>query len=67
MTTSDGSKRLISTIMDVSKTYCIAYIVQFKKKLFKLLNLDRNNIQKAGVQYILDSVVDELMKNPDRR
>ncbi|XP_061576630.1 lysosomal alpha-mannosidase [Cololabis saira] len=28
---------------------------------------DRNNIQHAGVQYILDSVVDQLMKNPDRR
>ncbi|XP_057699367.1 lysosomal alpha-mannosidase [Corythoichthys intestinalis] len=28
---------------------------------------DRNDIQHAGVQYILDSVVDELLKNPDRR
>ncbi|KAM6940660.1 lysosomal alpha-mannosidase [Xenentodon cancila] len=28
---------------------------------------DRNNIQHAGVQYILDSVVDQLVKNPDRR
>ncbi|XP_024863643.1 lysosomal alpha-mannosidase [Kryptolebias marmoratus] len=28
---------------------------------------DRNNIQHAGVQYILDSVVDQLLKNPDRR
>ncbi|KAM9313685.1 lysosomal alpha-mannosidase [Pholidichthys leucotaenia] len=27
----------------------------------------RNNIQHAGVQYILDSVVDQLLKNPDRR
>uniref|UniRef100_A0A8C6KDZ4 Alpha-mannosidase n=1 Tax=Nothobranchius furzeri TaxID=105023 RepID=A0A8C6KDZ4_NOTFU len=30
-------------------------------------DLDRNNIQHAGVQYILDSVVDQLLKNPDRR
>uniref|UniRef100_A0A8K9Y0E8 Alpha-mannosidase n=1 Tax=Oncorhynchus mykiss TaxID=8022 RepID=A0A8K9Y0E8_ONCMY len=28
---------------------------------------DRNDIQHAGVQYILDSVVDQLLKNPDRR
>ncbi|XP_019717347.1 lysosomal alpha-mannosidase [Hippocampus comes] len=28
---------------------------------------DRNDIQHAGVQYILDSVVEELQKNPDRR
>lgn len=28
---------------------------------------DRNNIQHAGVQYILDSVVDQLQKDPSRR
>ncbi|KAM4585370.1 lysosomal alpha-mannosidase [Odontesthes bonariensis] len=28
---------------------------------------DHNEIQHAGVQYILDSVVDQLLKNPDRR
>ncbi|XP_051940570.1 lysosomal alpha-mannosidase [Hippocampus zosterae] len=28
---------------------------------------DRNDIQHAGVQYILDSVVEELRKNPNRR
>ncbi|KAM8843149.1 lysosomal alpha-mannosidase [Synchiropus picturatus] len=28
---------------------------------------DRNDIQHAGVQYILDSVVEELLKNPERR
>uniref|UniRef100_A0A3P8PCL8 Lysosomal alpha-mannosidase n=1 Tax=Astatotilapia calliptera TaxID=8154 RepID=A0A3P8PCL8_ASTCA len=28
---------------------------------------DRNDIQHAGVQYILDSVVDQLLKNQDRR
>uniref|UniRef100_A0A182IWS0 Glycoside hydrolase family 38 N-terminal domain-containing protein n=1 Tax=Anopheles atroparvus TaxID=41427 RepID=A0A182IWS0_ANOAO len=27
----------------------------------------RNNIQKAGVQYIIDSVVQELLKDPNRR
>jgi len=27
----------------------------------------RNNIQKAGVQYILDSVIQALLKDPDRR
>lgn len=39
--------------------------------LLSFLNLcapaDRNDIQHAGVQYILDSVVDQLLKNPDRR
>ena len=29
--------------------------------------LARNNIQHAGVQYILDSVVRALDQNPDRR
>ncbi|KAF7652581.1 hypothetical protein LDENG_00095180 [Lucifuga dentata] len=28
---------------------------------------DRNDIQHAGVQYILDSVVEQLLKNADRR
>lgn len=28
---------------------------------------DRNDIQHAGVQYILDSVVEQLLKNPQRR
>ncbi|MEQ2159382.1 hypothetical protein GOODEAATRI_022294, partial [Goodea atripinnis] len=34
---------------------------------FLHLCVDRNDIQHAGVQYILDSVVDQLLKNPDRR
>jgi hypothetical protein len=29
--------------------------------------LARTGIQKAGVQYILDSVVEELQANPERR
>ncbi len=37
--------------------------------LFQLIlsYLARNNIQHAGVQYILDSVVRALDQNPDRR
>ncbi len=35
--------------------------------VFVYLCIDRNDIQHAGVQYILDSVVDQLLKNPDRR
>jgi len=27
----------------------------------------KNNIQHAGVQYIIDTVISELIKNPDRR
>lgn len=29
--------------------------------------IDRNDIQNAGVQYILDTVVDALAKDPNRR
>jgi lysosomal alpha-mannosidase len=29
--------------------------------------LDRNDIQHAAVQYILDSVIESLLENPDRR
>lgn len=28
---------------------------------------DRNDIQRAGVQYTIDSVVDELLKDSSRR
>ena len=29
--------------------------------------LDRNDIQNAGVQYIIDSVIEELLKDPTKR
>jgi lysosomal alpha-mannosidase len=32
-----------------------------------LSHLARNNIQHAGVQYIIDSVIHALDENPDRR
>lgn len=32
-----------------------------------LKNIARSQIQEAGVQYIIDSVVDELKDHPDRR
>ena len=32
-----------------------------------VFHLARNNIQHAGVQYILDSVIRALDQNPDRR
>ena len=36
--------------------------------LIKLINnLFRNDIQRAGVQYIIDSVVQALLKDPARR
>lgn len=28
---------------------------------------EKNNIQNAGVQYILDSVIQELLKDPNKR
>ena len=31
------------------------------------IRLDRNDIQHAGVQFILDSVIPDLVANPDRR
>lgn len=35
--------------------------------MFIALSTARNDIQKAGVQYILDSVIDELQADPERR
>jgi hypothetical protein len=35
--------------------------------IYSLFYLARNDIQQAGVQYILDSVVLALDENPDRR
>ncbi len=40
---------------------------QFLQKTFLLFYLARNDIQHAGVQYILDSVIFALEENPDRR
>ena len=37
------------------------------KFLFLFLHLARNDIQNAGVQYILDTVVEELQKDENRR
>src|SRR5271163_3559934 len=44
--------------------------LMFMKVIFLInimFHLARNNIQHAGVQYILDSVVRALDANPDRR
>jgi len=40
---------------------------QFLQKKILLFYLARNDIQHAGVQYILDSVIFALEENPDRR
>lgn len=80
MMMSAGWRLLISISMEVSLSpthskeclhlSCEFYII---KRFFHLKSVhvfmcaDRNDIQHAGVQYILDSVVDQLLKNPDRR
>ena len=51
--------------MEVYKLYHRKYTNVFIIHI--LFHLARNNIQHAGVQYILDSVVRALDKNPDRR
>ncbi len=35
--------------------------------IYTVFDIARNNIQHAGVQYIIDSVVHALDQNPDRR
>ncbi len=34
---------------------------------YSILNVARNDIHHQGVQYILDSVIQSLIDNPDRR
>lgn len=46
---------------------CVVLQSQIKFSLCVCVCVDRNDIQHAGVQYILDSVVEQLLKNPDRR
>ena len=56
-----GLKLLINIIMDVRQK-----IVQKKNQLVDQI-LARNDIQRAGVQYILDTVIPRLVEDPTRR
>lgn len=57
----------------VSITYNLTFIQSNLKKKFKLicknyfLTLDETQHQKAGVQYIISSVIQSLQTNPDRK
>lgn len=44
---------------------CI-FIIRIKN-LINFTFTEKNNIQRAGVQYILDSVVQELLQDPSKR
>jgi lysosomal alpha-mannosidase len=54
-----GLKQLINIFMDVRQT-----IFQFYPKFFILA---RKDIRPQGVQYIIDSAIESLLENPDRR
>ena len=41
--------------------------LDFQMNFFSCPLLARNDIQHAGVQYILDSVIESLLENADRR
>lgn len=62
MMMSVGSKRLTNIFMAVNPN-CLSLQEFFILELF----VAQNNIQHAGVQYILDSVVRALDKDPSRR
>ena len=65
-----GWKQLTSIIMDVSCVDVFFYncwMNELSIICFLLPNTARTDIQEAGVQYIIDSVVDELQGFPDRR
>jgi lysosomal alpha-mannosidase len=64
MTMLVGKKQSISITMDVS--YGLVHTIVMNNFMnFDLLA--RSEITNRGVQYILDSVVQALMENPDRR
>lgn len=68
MMTWDGLKLSINITTEVCIFICLIDYLNMNSYKNKILKISgRNNIQKAGVQYILDSVVDELIKDPVRR
>jgi len=56
-----------SQVSQVLETLCYIIYIYLISSLSLSLCLDRNEIQLAGVQYTLDSVVSELLRSPSRR
>ncbi|KAM4611334.1 lysosomal alpha-mannosidase [Polymixia lowei] len=69
-TSSCGYKSCHATMPNMLNVHLVPHThddVGWLKTVDQYYYGDRNDIQHAGVQYILDSVVDQLLKNPDRR
>ena len=58
-----GLKQLMNTIMEV----CVVESRSVVLKVILLMLIAKNQIQHAAVQYIITTVVDELLKNKDRK
>ena len=64
---SDGWKQSTNTSTEVNSLFYIQTFIVWDIPNYNKYILARNNIQHAGVQYILDSVIHALDQNPDRR
>ena len=58
--TLDGSRLLTNTFMEVSLPCYSCYWLL-------IVLIANNSIQHAAVRYIIDTVIDELLKNKDRK
>jgi lysosomal alpha-mannosidase len=60
-----GSKQSINISMEVSNNFLLPSTIC--DDLFELFHLARQDIRRQGVQYIIDSAIESLLENPDRR
>ena len=67
MTMLDGLKLWINTIMEVKFCKQISVTSLSINGNFECHLTANNSIQNAGVQYIYDSVLDELWKDPKKK